>query len=824
VTEPAAREQVGRDRGPARVGWLTVALAASFAATFPLVASDRALHPVHFWGFFVITALFAAGELLLIHVPTRRDTHTVSFSDVPLILGLFLLPAAQFPLAAVIGTSLALRFHRKQRGVKLAFNVAEIGVQPVVAMLVFRSVAGHSALASPRTFAAAIAAALAADLLSAVLVSLAIGLFRGTRPELGAFEVVEGALASVAKAALALLAVSAVLYNSAAALTMAAVSATTMYLAFRAYALLHERHQRLDMLYRFTSAVGGSVQLDAIAETVVKEARDLLRTAHADLCVEMRPGTTITWRTDADGSVTRDRLTPVEGDSLWQRVVEDDTRVADDDHLAVALAMHSRARGYLSVRERLGPDAAFDAVDIRLFDALAHQAAIALENGGLVLQLEIEMREREHRATHDQLTGLVNRMCFSETLETALSAGDGPRALFVLGLDRFSEVNETLGHDNGDTVLCEVANRLRGAIEGTTVARLGGDEFAVLTSGPVSVDDLRTVGDQLVAAVTRRLTIDGLHLEAGMSIGVAMAPDHGTDAESLLRYADTAMRHAKSRRSGFEVHVSRGETDMRRRLALAHQLRQAIDGRELTVYYQPKIETVSGWSVGVEALVRWNHPQLGFLPPDEFIPIAEHTGFIEPLTTLALDTALAQRRTWADAGLELGIAVNVSARSLADRSLADRVTRALVRNRCPSDALTIEITESQLMADPDRAADALRELHGLGVRISIDDFGTGFSSFSSLRELPIDEVKIDKSFVFGVMNNESDAAIVRSITALGRNLGLHVTAEGVENRDSLEFVTACGAHAAQGYYFSKALPADELEAWIRDRLTAEIRS
>ena len=342
--------------------------------------------------------------------------------------------------------------------------------------------------------------------------------------------------------------------------------------------------------------------------------------------------------------------------------------------------------------------------------------------------------------------------------------------------------------------------------------------------GTVIVGADESVGDQLVEAVTPRLTIDGLHLEAGMSVGVAMAPDHATDAESLLRCADTAMRHAKARRTGFEVHVSRGETDMRRRLALAHQLRQAIDGRELVVYYQPKIETSSGWSVGVEALVRWNHPQLGFLPPDEFIPVAEHTGFIEPLTTLVLDTALAQRRTWADAGLELGIAVNISARSLSDRSLADRVTRALLRNRCPSDALTIEITESQLMADPAGAADALRELHDLGVRISIDDFGTGFSSFSSLRELPIDEVKIDKSFVFGVMTNESDAAIVRSIAALGRNLGLHVTAEGVENRETLDFVAACGAHTAQGYFFAKALPPDELEAWIRDRLTAEIRS
>ncbi len=824
MTEPVGQERGEvRDRGPARVGWLSVALAVAFAAAFPLVAGEPARYPVHVSGFFIIALLFAAGELLLIHVPTRRDSHTVSFSDVPLILGLFLLPGAQFAAAAVIGTSIALWFHRKQRGVKLAFNIAELGVQPILALVVFRGLAGNGAPASPRAFAAAIVAALAADLASASLVSVAIGLFRGTRPELGAFELVEGAIASVAKAALALLAVSAVVHDNMAALAMSAVSATTMYLAFRAYALLHERHRRLELLYRFTSAVGGSVQLDAIAEAVVMGARDLLRSPRADLCVEARRGTIIAWRLDADGPVSREVLGSVEDDARWLRVVESGSRVAEDDHLVMALAMHSGARGYLAVSGRVGGDGAFDAVDIRLFEALTDQAAIAIENGGLVEQLETEMREREYRATHDQLTGLVNRMCFSEALETALSSGPGPRALFVLGLDRFSEVNETVGHDNGDTVLCEVADRLRRAIDGTTVARLGGDEFAVLTP-PLSDTDLRALGDQLVAAVTPRITIDGLHLEAGMSIGVALAPDHATNAEGLLRCADTAMRQAKARRSGFEVHVGGGESDTRRRLALAHQLRQAIDSRELTVYYQPKIDMASGWTVGVEALVRWNHPQLGFLPPDEFIPIAEHTGFIEPLTALVLDAALKQRRAWADAGLELGIAVNVSARSLADRALGDRVTRALLRNRCPSDALTIEITESQLMADPDRAAVALRELHDVGVRVSIDDFGTGFSSLSSLRALPIDEVKIDKSFTLGVMGNESDAAIVRSIAALGRSLGLHVTAEGVEDADTLEFVTACGAHTAQGFYFTKALPPELLEAWIRARIAADVRS
>jgi len=285
-------------------------------------------------------------------------------------------------------------------------------------------------------------------------------------------------------------------------------------------------------------------------------------------------------------------------------------------------------------------------------------------------------------------------------------------------------------------VLREVADRVARAIPDARTARLGGDEFAMFTTRLANDDDVLVIAERLTTAVTAPISIEGLDLEVGVSIGAAMYPLHASDAAGLLRCADAAMRTAKARHTAFEV--SKGPaSDSRRRLTLAHDLHQAIDRRELILYYQPKVDLVSGATTGVEALVRWPHPEHGLMAPDEFIPIAEHTGLIGGLTTLVLDQGLAQWRQWNARGIELSIAVNVSARSLTDDDIVDHVSRALVRHRCPSDVLTIEITETQLMSDPEHAAATLNHLHDLGVRISIDDFGTGFSSLSSLRALPI---------------------------------------------------------------------------------------
>jgi diguanylate cyclase (GGDEF)-like protein len=690
-------------------------------------------------------------------------------------------------------------------------------VQTAFAAAVFHVLLGHAHATSIRAMGVALLASLVADIVSAVSVTWAIACFRGAWPDMDWWALGAGLVASCGKTSLALLAVRAITEHAPFELGMIAICAAVMFYAFHAYAGLHERHRRLEKLYRFNRAVGGSVQLDEIARAIVTEARELLHAGTAELRLAGTPDEIISWT--CDGAEIASTRVPRQSDDDAGPQLD-----ASDDALAVPLVTHAGVIGRLVVAQPLGVDRRFDQIDARLFEALAGHAAIALENGGLVEQLQIEMREREHRAAHDPLTGLANRLHFNELVDATLAHG-GEHVLFLLGLDRFSDVNETLGHDNGDVVLCEVGQRLRGAIPDSIVSRLGSDEFAVFASvdADTAPDALR---DKLVAAVVPGLTIDGLQLEIGVSIGVALAPEHASEALALLRCADTAMRDAKERRLGFAIYEPGSEVDTRRRLTLAHQLRHAIDHGELVLWYQPQLAIATGEVTGVEALVRWNHPELGLLPPDEFIPIAEHVGLIDALTARVLDDALRQRRVWADLGRHLDVAVNISARSLTDTLFADRITRALVRHRCPVDALTLEITESQIMADPERAAAALGELHDLGVRIAIDDFGTGFSSLASLRALPVDELKIDKSFVFGVPDSPSDSAIVRSTAALGQSLGLHVVAEGVENEHALEFLVGCGVDTAQGYYFSRPVPAPELDVFLgarelrRPRLTA----
>jgi diguanylate cyclase (GGDEF)-like protein len=805
-------------RGAFRVAALTLALGIACLAAVPLLGDLPAIHPIAPIGFALIAALFAVSEVIVIHVPLRRDTHTSSFSEVPLTLGLFVLAPLQLGVAAVIGTTSALVLHRRQRGVKLMFNVSEVGAQALLATATFRVLYGHTSVGSTRAFGAAIAAVLAADLASALLVNSAIGLFRGRWPGIGAFELLGGLVSCTAKAALALLGVVAVSDGSPAGLAMVAICGLTMYVAFYAYAAVHERHVRLEMLYRFSSSVGASVKLDEIAGAVVTEARDVLRASTAELAIRSDEGTATIWRATGDGSAVSETVVAEAcTGELWESVAAGTALVSGPDALAIGLGLHTGAQGYLLVQDRLGVEGDFDSVDCRLFEALANQAAVALANGDLVEQLEAEMQAREYRATHDPLTGLLNRVAFSDALDATLSTDPSRRALFVLGLDRFSQVNETLGHDHGDLVLAEVCSRLASAIHGSIVGRLGGDELAIL-SPPIAADaDIRTLSDQLVGALRRGIAIEGLQLEVGASIGAAVAPDDADNGIALLRFADTAMREAKVRRSAFERYRGNGESDTRRRLVLAHELRRAIDESQLVVYYQPKLDLASGRVTGVEALVRWPHPHHGLIPPDDFVPIAEHTGLIEGLTTVVLEKTLAQRRLWAASGVVLSVAVNVSARSLSDQRFPDQIARMLVRHRCPPDALTIEITESQLMADPDGAARVLGALHDLGVRVSIDDLGTGFSSLSSLRALPLDEVKIDKSFVFGVTSSESDAAIVRSMTALGTSLGLGVVAEGVEDAETEAFLIACGVQTVQGFFYARPQPAEVFEAWLRER-------
>jgi diguanylate cyclase (GGDEF)-like protein len=428
--------------------------------------------------------------------------------------------------------------------------------------------------------------------------------------------------------------------------------------------------------------------------------------------------------------------------------------------------------------------------------------------------------EKLHRvATTDELTGLANRERFRSHLDQRITAAkdtDEQFAVMLLDLDRFKEVNDTLGHHFGDELLRDLGPRLAEAVgPDGLVARLGGDEFAVLPAEATGdADELEAIARRLIRCVQQPVTVDEMTLEVGVSIGVARFPRDGGDPHSLLRSADVAMYAAKEAHSGCKVYAAALDRHSVRRLSVLSEFRRALDSDEIVVFYQPIME-MDGPSVhGAEGLVRWQHPELGLLPPSDFIPIVEQTGLIGPLTRHVLEQAVARCATWHQAGKDLTVSVNLSVRNLLDPDLPSLIADLLTLYGLDPEALHLEITESMLMSDPERSLVTLTRLHQLGVGLSVDDYGTGYSSLANLRRLPIDELKIDRSFVSPMLSDESDLIIVRSTINLGHDLGLKVVAEGVEDEATLHRLAGLGCDFAQGYHFSKPLSPDAFNEWI----------
>jgi diguanylate cyclase (GGDEF)-like protein/PAS domain S-box-containing protein len=428
--------------------------------------------------------------------------------------------------------------------------------------------------------------------------------------------------------------------------------------------------------------------------------------------------------------------------------------------------------------------------------------------------------ELERLALHDSLTGLPNRALFhargQHAIELARRAGT-QLAVAIIDLDRFKEINDTLGHHSGDHVLDKLGRRLQRCLrESDTVARLGGDEFGLLFPCPSLAAAVEVI-EKIQRGVAETLTVEGVPLQVEASAGVALFPEHGTEVDLLLQRADVAMYAAKESGSPFAIYDPSGDADEPGRLALAAELRQAFDRRELVVYYQPQVSVRTGEATGAEALLRWLHPKRGLLPPSEFIPFAEHTGLVKPLTLYALDEALRQCRAWAQAGKTLTTSVNISARNLIDRAFPSAVEALIRKWEVDPVRLTLEITESAIVADQFRVGAVLEQLARLGVRLSVDDFGSGYSSVAHLRRLHLHEIKIDRSFVTAMLIDEDSATIVRSMIDLGQNLGLAVVAEGVETEETYERLRELSCDLVQGHYLSAPLPADELAAWLAER-------
>jgi diguanylate cyclase (GGDEF)-like protein len=510
------------------------------------------------------------------------------------------------------------------------------------------------------------------------------------------------------------------------------------------------------------------------------------------------------------------------------RIDNDETDPAFEqmsDLVQTATDQHTRAAANALIELRRVEGFVFVTTTVGFTGGLCLLAVFAMIALGYQRALRRQADTSRHQALHDPLTGLPNRTLFTDRLNQALSHArrHGTNvAVMLLDLDRFKEVNDTLGHQYGDDLLRHVASRVSDALrESDTVARLSGDEFAILMPDAGEAD-ATALAARILANVHRSFNLNDVTVDVEASVGAAVAPDHADDAEALLRCSDIAMYAAKDTKTGVVLYRPEMHTQDSTRLVLLGDLRRALDTTDqLVLHYQPKISLQLGELCGVEALVRWQHPIRGLVQPLDFIPIAETTGLINRLTTHVLRLAIHQARTWLDSGLPIPVAVNLSPRCLLDTDLVRHVTDLLREHQLPASLLRLEVTESAVMANPALALATLTELHDLGIRLSIDDYGTGYSSMSYLKRLPVDELKIDHSFVLHMDTDHHDAALVRGAIDLGHNLGLTVVAEGVEGTTHVTALQNLGCDIAQGYHYARAMPPDNLTAWMQQHHVAE---
>jgi diguanylate cyclase (GGDEF)-like protein len=778
---------------------------------------------------------FAATETWVVHLQVKRESQDVSVSELPLVLGIFFASPLQLLVGRLVGSAAVMVLHRRSSPLKTTWNLALLSLQTIVAVALFDLFSQGQDPSNPLVWLGAYAGPIAANCVGTAALALVVAIYEGDfRPREVLRDMVTGDPAAPVVVTIGLVAVSSLSFSprNAALLLLLGVG---LLAAYRAYAALADRHLSLERLYRFSQAVTSSPEVDEIHRNVLAEAQALLHAERAEVSFVASDGGDVAHvRLGAIGRLGRSSEPPTPADQwLLSRVVGDGepllitrgTRDADErrwldaqaarEAVAVPLRGGAGVLGVLIVTDRLGDVRSFDGDDVLLLETVAGHASVALQNGELMDQLR-------HEALHDGLTGLPNRAALQRQMTAALEeVADGRSpgaAVMILDLDSFKEVNDTLGHQHGDQLLIEVGARLRSAVgPAGFVARLGGDEFAILLTGTDDEDRAVRVGRRLLRSLEQPVPLDGLEVEVGGSLGLAMAPAHATDPAGLLKRADMAMYDAKSSTAGLRLYEPDHDPDNSRRLMLVSELRAALNQDRIEVHVQPQAQLSTGDTVSVEALVRWNHAELGFIPPDEFIPIAERSGLIGLLTTRVLDASLAAVADWRRQGVDLGVAVNLSARSLQDTDLLDEVSRLLRRHGVPASRLTLEVTESSVMADPTRAIALLHQLRALGVRLSVDDFGTGYSSLSYLKSLPVQEVKIDRSFVIGLSSQGEDVAIVRAIVDLGRHLGLEVVAEGVEDEATWDLLASMGCDLAQGWHHGRPMPVADLVPWLQVR-------
>ena len=812
--------------------WLNAAIAVPAVALAVLVVLPApALAGPHLpW--WLLALAVAVCERWPVDLRFQRSRHSFSLTDIPLTLGLVFATGPDLLAGLMVGTTAAL-LGRRLPPIKFAFNLGQFALAGALGVLVLQAVAGPEAAFGPRVWLGALLGTQAGGLVTIALLAAAISLADGrlSRAEVRAMFGMD-LVVTVANTCFALVAAM-LLIAFPAGLSVLLVPVLMAYAGYRAYVREHERHRKVEFLYQANRSLAESPELAGAVAGLLERARETFRVERAEV-VLLGAGDAPPLRSSLGLDGAAERLTPI--DPRDARALHDlaaDGPVALAGPLpaaAAALAGGTPARnalvavlhgpkrvlGTIALSDRVGLARRFGDDDLALFGALAANASSALQFDRLeqaVTELQELQEQLRHQAAHDPLTGLANRARLAQETARRIAEGRSVAVLFC-DLDDFKGVNDALGHATGDELLCAAAARIRGAVGADDlVARHGGDEFAVLASvAPDAVDALAAAtAERLVAAFLPPVAVEGRALHVRLSVGLATTGQSGPGAEDLLRDAEVAMYQAKAAGKGrFETFTTGMREAVVRRHELRDELAAAIEDGQLRLQYQPIVDLRDGRMTAVEALVRWEHPERGRVPPLEFVPLAEETGLIVPLGRWVLREACSRAAAWtaaragASAGREpISIQVNLSARELEDPDLIEGVAATLAKTGLPPEQLTLEITETVLVRDAEAGGATLAGLRALGVHLALDDFGTGYSSLSYLRALPLTSLKVAREFVDGIARDSDDAAFVRLIVELARLRGLRVVAEGIETAEQLAVLRDFGCDRGQGYHFSR---------------------